>query len=100
MLCFLGLHASILAANLRATAGDRWLRKISQVSAGLLNNSVHHAIFFKRTAILCTVFEGENTVSMLEVLRPISFILASVGVIERAFSMSETLLPVADISVP
>jgi len=36
---------------------------------------------------------------MLEVLRPVTFILASVRVIERAFSVSEALLPVSNVPV-
>ena len=64
------------------------------------NLALHHAIFVEGTDILRAVLKSERTLSMLEVFDPVSFILASIGVIEGTLAVAKTILPVADIPVP
>jgi hypothetical protein len=54
-----------------------------------LNVALHHAIFFKRPVVFSTVLKGENTGSVFEILLPISFIFASVRVVEGSLSVAE-----------
>lgn len=68
---------------------------------GLLgvNFSFHHPVVLERTVVLSTFFKSENTSSVFEVLDPVAFILATVGVVEHSSAMSLTELPVAHIPV-
>lgn len=60
---------------------------------------MNHSIIIEIAIISRTIFKGEHTLAVLEVLFPLSFILASIRVVERALAMSLAELPVADVSV-
>jgi hypothetical protein len=60
---------------------------------------VNHSVLFKWAIVFCTIFKGEYTVAMLEILMPISLILAPIGIVEGSLAMAQTVLPVAHVTV-
>ena len=65
----------------------------------LIDLPVYHSVLEEWSIILGSIFESEHTMTVLEVLMPISLIFTAIWVIEGTFSMTKPIEPVTDISV-
>jgi len=63
------------------------------------DDSLDHAILLKWTIIGSSILKGEEAAPMLKVLMPVTFILAAIGVVESTLAVSQSVTPVANVSV-
>jgi hypothetical protein len=64
-----------------------------------LNVSIHHAIILKWSLIRGTVFKGENTVPILEIVSPHAFVLAAIRIVESTLAVSESKAPISNVTI-
>ena len=64
-----------------------------------VDDPVYHAVLLEGTLIGRAIFKGKDTVTLFEVLSPVTFILASVRVVECSLAMAEPIRPVTDVAV-
>lgn len=64
-----------------------------------VDDTVYHAILLEGTLIGRAIFKGKDTKTLFEVLSPVTFILASVRVVESSLTMTEPIRPVTDVAV-
>ena len=61
--------------------------------------AIDHAIFLKTAFILSTIFESKEALAVLEVLVPVTLVLATVGIVERTLAVAEAIGPVAHVAI-
>ena len=78
----------------------RLLLQGNLLSLFLWNLSISHPVILKGPNVLRAIVEREDSMSVLEIFFPFSFVLAAVRIVESAFAVSLAKFPVSDIPVP